>query len=147
MSRHAHPTATQGPDRAHTLVTLAAACLLAACSPEEPAAGREPQQEPPTEGARHYARLACNSCHGPSGAGMSTAPPLLDADQHWTREDLADYLNDPRSWIERDERLRALDLRYPIAMPAAPVPLEERLQLADHVLGLRAAGEGEGRDG
>jgi cytochrome c553 len=142
MSRHTRPTGSQGPDpsSSNALVTLAAACLLAACSPEEPGPGSASspggEARVDTEGARLYARLACNSCHGPSGAGTSTSPPLLDADRHWTREDLAAYLDDPRTWIQRDERLRALDLRYPIAMPAASVPLEQRLQLADHVLGL-----------
>ena len=89
-------------------------------------------------GERLYATL-CVSCHGTTGAGGALAPPLEDLDAHWTRAQLAEYLSNPRAWVERDERLQALKARYSLEMPAVSSPEQDRLLLADHVLALSAA--------
>jgi mono/diheme cytochrome c family protein len=88
-------------------------------------------------GKRLYTTL-CISCHGPTGGGGALAPPLADLSSHWQREQLAEYLANPRAWVEKDERLQGLKQRYSTEMPAASASAEDRLLLADHVLRLSA---------
>jgi mono/diheme cytochrome c family protein len=88
-------------------------------------------------GKRLYTTL-CISCHGPTGGGGALAPPLADLSSHWEREQLAEYLSDPRAWVEQDERLQGLKQRYSMEMPAVSAPEADRLLLADHVLRLSA---------
>jgi hypothetical protein len=66
------------------------------------------------------------------------APPLTGLDQHWDRARLAAYLEDPRAFLAKDERLAALKERYTTEMPALSLPETERLALADYLLALRA---------
>jgi cytochrome c553 len=88
-------------------------------------------------GKRLYTTL-CISCHGPTGGGGALAPPLEDLSSHWKREQLAEYLSNPREWVEKDERLQGLKQAYSMEMPATSAPEEDRLLLADHVLMLSA---------
>jgi cytochrome c2 len=101
---------------------VAAALALASCDRSAP------------DGAKLYATMACAQCHGSSGEGSSTAPPLTDLARHWDRARLATYLADPRSFLAKDERLAALKRHYPIEMPALSLPEAERLAIAEHVL-------------
>ena len=106
------------------------ALTLVACGGGFPGGGEAP-------GQRLYTTL-CSSCHGPTGAGGALAPPLEDLAAHWTREQLAEYVSNPRAWVERDERLQALKNRYSTEMPAVSASEQDRLLLADRVLELSA---------
>jgi cytochrome c553 len=84
-----------------------------------------------------YRAQGCATCHGERGEGLPSAPPLRGLAEHWDRERLAAYLRNPRDFVAQDERLAALRARYTIEMPASALTQEERLVLADFVLGLR----------
>jgi mono/diheme cytochrome c family protein len=105
---------------------------LAACNPTPPPSTSR-------RGSEIYATMGCLVCHGANGAGSTTAPPLTDLAQHWDRAGLAAYLEDPRSYIEKDARLAALKQRFGTEMPALGLPEADRLALADYLLGLPAA--------
>jgi hypothetical protein len=62
------------------------------------------------------------------------APPLTELERHWDRARLAAYLEDPRAFLENDERLSALKQRYSTEMPASSLSEADRLTLADYVL-------------
>jgi cytochrome c553 len=117
--------------RSIALVLLCALAALGACG-----GGSEPAAKGPRTGAQLYGDAQCVQCHGRDGSGTSMGPPLRSLGAHWTRESLAEYLVDPRAAVRKDPRLQALDQRYMMPMQAYPhVSLEERLALADHVLG------------
>ena len=120
------------------LAALCTASLLSACGPSDPGADEAAAGSDPAHGEKLYATRACASCHGGKGAGLSTAPGFAGLDDHWTREQLAEYLGNPRAWIDKDARLRELKRRYSMEMPAFGAPLPDRLALADHVLRLAA---------
>ena len=67
-------------------------------------------------------------------------PPLSRAGDHWTREDLAEFISEPSRFVEGDARLRTVAAAYRAPMPGVTLDLEQRLLLADHVLGLRSDG-------
>ena len=118
-------------------------CLFAGCSDRGPAGGGGPDAADPDRalGERLYATLGCATCHGRTGGGMSTAPPLVDAERDWSLADLTEYLADPRPWVERVPRLAELKRRYTITMPATSIPEEERRALALYVLELGSTPE------
>jgi mono/diheme cytochrome c family protein len=98
--------------------------------------GADPDAAPAT-GASLYQVNACYACHGRGGEGSSMGPSLLDLEQHWTRDQLVEYLLEPQAFVQRDERLRAQRSRYPQRMASFKhLTEEERGLVADHVLGL-----------
>ena len=110
---------------------LAALLLLPAlaCGPSNDASSGPP------DGAQLYERQGCVTCHKASGRGGPLGPPLVNAAEYWTREELAEYLTDPASFVGSDARLNSLARQFNMQMPPVRLPLELRLLLADHVLG------------
>jgi len=110
---------------------LAALLLLPAlaCGPSE-----NPSSGPP-EGAQLYEVQRCVICHKASGRGGALGPTLVDRAEYWTREKLAEYLADPASFVGTDARLNSLAIQFNMQMPPVPLTLEQRLLLADYVLG------------
>jgi mono/diheme cytochrome c family protein len=112
--------------------SLALVLLLKGCG-----GGAEPVQEQPADAAQLYRKSLCFQCHGQQGEGGALGPPLRGLREHWTRERLVAYLADPRAFVQKDPRLQVLDRRYSMPMQAfAQLSEEQRLALADHVLGL-----------
>ena len=110
------------------LLTLAG-LFGCACGDAKPPAG-------PADGAALFREQNCIQCHGPDGAGTNLGPTLHGKKQHWTREKLATYLANPQSVIQGDKRLEEQETHFMIKMvPFANLTLEQRLALADHVLG------------
>ena len=63
-------------------------------------------------------------------------PPLKDLDQHWSREDLAAFMLDPRTRTDRDARLSKLASEFPTRRaPNRSLGIAERLKVADWLLG------------
>lgn len=95
------------------------------------------ESSPGADGARLYEVNACYTCHGRAGEGTPMGPAIQGASQHWTREQLTEYLLDPQSFVERDERLRQQMSRYPARMASFKhLDEEERGRVAEFVLGL-----------
>lgn len=113
-----------------TLLVASLALLALAC--------RSPTPPPPgASGRLIYELQLCANCHGEAGEGRWLGPPLRALVLHWDAGDLAEFFADPAAWSAGDERLSALAERYPRPMaPYAQLSREERLRLADHVLGL-----------
>ena len=148
-------------------VTLAAALLATATGcggggAEDGSGGRtssggsaEPAAEAPEGGAAAGAELgaeeveaaiavyeagACWTCHGrphkdqPGLAG----PPLSGLTQHWSAEDLADFIDDPEAWVAKDDRLavKKSEFTVPMMPPMRPISIEDRTLLARWLLTL-----------
>ena len=110
---------------------LAALLLLPAlaCGPSENASSGPP------DGAQLYERQGCVTCHKASGRGGALGPTLVRTGEYWTREKLAEYLADPASFVGKDARLNSIARHFNMQMPPARLSLEQRLLLADYVLG------------
>jgi len=119
------------------LVGLAPVLLLSALALAGAATACAGGGSGPMTGAELYRARACHTCHGGSGEGRSIGPPLVGLAEHWTVEDLAAYLAEPRSFVERSERLQAVDEQYRTNMQSfRHLDLEERTLIARWVLGL-----------
>jgi len=116
-------------------IGMALAVLLA--STAAGCGGSEEPQERPTDarGRALFTAFGCALCHGPDGAGTGLGPGLRDLGRHWTREELASYFADPQAALASDPRLAELARQYAREMPAITTPEEQRLEIADHVLG------------
>lgn len=89
------------------------------------------------DGEALYSLHGCNVCHGDAGEGRSLGPALVGVGLHWTREELARFLLEPRVVIAETPRLAELDLQYPSEMrPYRNTTAEERLRIADFLLSL-----------
>jgi mono/diheme cytochrome c family protein len=107
-----------------------AGLLLAACA-------KDPARSGPPDGAALFREQNCVQCHAPDATGTNLGPTLHHKKQFWTREKLAAYLADPQAVIETDERLKSQATQYMLPMVKfIGLSLEQRLALADHVLGL-----------
>lgn len=104
---------------------------LAGCGGGEEPEGRAAD----ARGRALFMAFGCTLCHGPDGAGTTLGPPLRGLAKHWTREELASYLADPQAAVARDPRLAELARQYAKEMPAITTPEEQRLEIADYVLG------------
>ncbi len=107
-------------------IALALALLPLACSgPKKPADEQS--------GAELYATY-CKSCHGKQGRGsfLNLGPSYEGLAQHWTAENLLEYIADPKTFAAADERLGERE------MPAIDpnVSMEARRRLVEHALGL-----------
>jgi mono/diheme cytochrome c family protein len=109
----------------------AAACLLLGCL----ACGEEKTPPGPPSAEKLFVAQNCSMCHAVDGAGGKLGPPLRKLADNWTRERLAEYLSDPKALVEKDPRLKALARNYSMPMPPVRLDLEQRLRLADYVLG------------
>lgn len=88
-------------------------------------------------GAALYRAQNCANCHGEEAVGGPLAPPLRGLAAHWTRDDLARYLRDPRGFAGKSARTRELEDEYTRIMPPySNLTGEERGALAGWLLGL-----------
>lgn len=105
--------------------------LLALCS----SACSEGGGAAPPDGAMLYARQSCATCHGGNRQGSSLAPALVGIAGHWTVENLAAYLADPKGYAANDERLRKQGEAYRMPMtPYGHLSVEERTAIATWLL-------------
>ena len=117
--------------RAHVLGLVGLVLASAACG------GSGKPSGPPT-GASLFATQSCVTCHRKDGGGNNFGPSLRGAAEYWTREGIAAYLADPQAVVAKDVRLMALSRNYNMQMPPVRLSEEQRLMLADYVLGLGA---------
>lgn len=85
-----------------------------------------------------YRKAACFGCHGHEAKGAMAGPTLSGLADHWTAEDLSEFIADPAAWAADDERLTELAGKFamPMARPMVPLTPSERLQLAEWLLTL-----------
>ena len=97
---------------------------------------KSPTPPPPgASGAEIFELQLCANCHKEDGSGGWLGPPLRDLGRHWDREDLARFLAAPSDWNE-DDRLAGLRQSFSSEMSSYDnLSEEERLRLADHLLG------------
>jgi len=93
------------------------------------------QPKPGASGHEIFSVSDCASCHGEHLAGTSMGPSLTSLREHWTDENLADYLSHPAAWIARDSRLKKLDDDFWFSMPDFDNLSDlERMRLANWLL-------------
>lgn len=87
-------------------------------------------------GAQLYAELSCATCHGEAREGKEKLGPALSGlSAHWdSADELSKYLENPRRYIQSDQRLRQRMGSYNMVMPAVPMGEEDRLALARWLL-------------
>jgi len=116
--------------RRSSILAACAALLLGACSESQPSSG-------PPDGAALFREQNCIQCHAADGSGTNLGPTLHGKRQFWTREKIAIYLADPQAVIKGDARLEAQAGKFMLPMVKfVGLSLEQRLALADHVLGM-----------
>jgi cytochrome c553 len=90
---------------------------------------------PSSPAAALYAAEGCADCHGADGTGGTLGPALAQLRAHWTADELAAYLADPRPALAGDERLGRLGQPYIMSMPDfRRLDQAKRLLLAEHLL-------------
>lgn len=89
---------------------------------------------PADPGARLFSTKNCATCHGMQGEGTFLAPPLAGLTAHWTIDDLARFLAEPRVFVERDARLETLSQSFRSPMPPTFGTDAERRTLAEWLL-------------
>lgn len=85
-----------------------------------------------------YTQAKCNGCHGAEGGGGMLGPTLQGIAEHWTAQELAEFIGDPAPFVSERPRLREmLELDYKMPMTAnASLTADERRALAEWVLSL-----------
>lgn len=86
------------------------------------------------DGAALYRFKNCLTCHGKDRSGTMLAPSLLEVSAHWSPEDLASFLREPKAWLTKNERLAASAANYRSPMPPTFGTDAERLALARWLL-------------
>lgn len=66
-----------------------------------------------------YNDLNCGSCHGDARKGQRSGPALTGLADHWTADQLVDYLTDPDAMVKANPRLAYKAEKYTIGMPSA----------------------------
>jgi mono/diheme cytochrome c family protein len=105
---------------------VAVACCFVAMTGCTDARGRE-----------IFVRAGCPQCHGLNGEGRPQGPALKDLSRHWTRTNLASYIENAPAYTAAIPRLKELGKKYGTAMPSFLISQEEREQLAEYLLTLR----------
>jgi len=89
-----------------------------------------------SKGREYYVGSGCARCHGQSLEGTMLGPSLQWVRTGWTSERLADYLEDPNSFIDRDPRLQEYKKKYRTSMPSyGALDESTRLILAQYLIG------------
>ncbi len=116
-----------------TLAMIAAVCVLvAACGSksDKPSGNVE-------MGRKYFSQQGCTLCHGEDAGGKNMAPALRNLSQHYTRETLIKYLEDPMEYTKTDQRLQEQAPKYAGAMPGyANLGPEKLSALADFLMSL-----------
>ena len=97
--------------------------------------GNEDQAHDDPPGTRLFAKHNCVLCHGENGEGKTTGPPLSGLREHYSKQQLLEFLRNPESYARHDDRLRRQLEGYVAMMPGyGYLDSLELEQLADHVL-------------
>jgi len=108
---------------------------LCACSGEaQPQKSGGGAASEPTTPEKLYRSKNCITCHGKDLDGTMLAPPLRGLAAHWKPEDLAEFLKEPKVWLEKDGRLAESARSYRSPMPPTFGTDAERLALAQWLL-------------
>lgn len=118
-----------------TARTASASALLLAGLALAPGCGSS-SSDGPVDGAQLFVSYTCSQCHRHEGQGGPLGPPLRGLSERWAREDLARYLRDPKSFVDKDGRLQALARNYNMQMPGIRIDDERLAKLLDYVLSL-----------
>jgi mono/diheme cytochrome c family protein len=105
------------------LFGLSTALLSCARSPRTPALSAEEIRA----GQEIYVFEGCGACHGAGRKGTATGPSLERLRRHWSADELARFLADPRAY-PKDRRLEELSGRFPTQMAGLPAASDERLR-------------------
>ena len=113
------------------VVLLALPALIAACGKYD----KENSQSHP--GRAVFMKGKCALCHGEGAEGSTRAPRLSDLEEHFSRKQLIEYLNDPDAYISKDARLSERQSSFSGSMPKFHYLGADQLQLlADYLLTL-----------
>ena len=94
------------------------------------------QTEPLSVAEALISNNKCLDCHGPNLKGSASAPSLQKLSEEWKREDLLNYLKNPRSFAD-DPRISRFKGKYSLAMPPVDKLNDEELNiLVNHLLGI-----------
>jgi mono/diheme cytochrome c family protein len=95
--------------------------------------GGSPGAPPPA-----YVQAKCNACHGAEGGGGMLGPTLQGIAEHWTADELTEFIANPAPFVAERPRLREmLEIDYKMPMTAnATLTEDERRALAEWVLAL-----------
>ncbi len=116
-----------------SLAAVSLGLYLAACSTQAP----PPSKTGTVSGARLYESQQCLLCHGPDGNGLpGMGPDLRGASANWTSESLMEYLKNPKTYAEKDERLAANMGKFRMPMPNCNLKEDQLRTLAEHVLAI-----------
>ena len=79
--------------------------------------------------------IGCTSCHGADLAGTKMAPSLKNISDNWNRNNLINYLRNPKSY-ESDTRFENYKSMYPnIVMPSyGNIDVKELGKITDYLL-------------
>jgi hypothetical protein len=88
------------------------------------------------DGRDVYVGMGCPQCHGFQAEGLVQGPALRNLSDHWTREDLDSYLQNPAAYMSRSPRLQEISKRFTANMPAFTMGKENREKLVEFLLGL-----------
>ena len=94
------------------------------------------QTEPLSGAEALISNNKCLDCHGPNLKGSASAPSLQTLSEEWKREDLLNYLKNPRSFAD-DPRISKFKGKYRLAMPPVDKLNDEELNtLVNHLLSI-----------
>jgi hypothetical protein len=88
------------------------------------------------DGRDVYIGMGCPQCHGFQAEGLVQGPALKNLSDHWTRDELDSYLQNPTGYMSRSPRLQDIAKRYTSKMPAFTMGNENREKLVEFLLGL-----------
>lgn len=83
------------------------------------------------------ARIGCYNCHGNDLAGTVKGPSLAGVNQHWSRDQLINYLRNPNSFMN-SERFQNYKEKYPnVVMPSyTNIDVKDLGKIAEYLLQL-----------
>ena len=88
------------------------------------------------DGRDVYIGMGCPQCHGFQAEGLVQGPALRNLSDHWTKEELDSYVQNPAGYLSRSPRLQEIAKRYTANMPAFTMGQENREKLVEFLLGL-----------
>lgn len=114
--------------------TLSLLFGLTACTEQAEVAGASGAESATSSPEKLYRSKNCVSCHGHDLRGTMLAPALRGLAAHWNAEELAQFLREPKAWLEKDARLAEVARTYRSPMPPTFGTDAERLALAQWLL-------------
>lgn len=101
----------------------------------EPYVEKTLQSNEEIDGLTLIKQVGCTSCHGQDLEGSKIAPSLNKVKEHWTRDELINYLRNPSAY-NGDERFKEYKLKYKnIIMPSYNnLDVKDLGKIADYLL-------------